>query len=441
MRCTSCGTDNSSDSRFCKHCGQPFPAAAVEQPAAVAVPGDRVLGAAADTVKSGPPEVEPDESPVLARPAVDAASVGTSEEPTVRGQPAAKRVAPAVAVEEERPSDPLRETSRQSPRALARGTKEPREPALDEAPGAAREPARPVLQPPTGQRPADGSMVASLSVHLSEVGVRSPRTLVLWAVVVAVVLFGLGAGAMYLGLRVRGGSTATVATGVPEEEPGLVIGMPVAQASAEADAPETDSTLAGRAGSAGRGTPAPPGGDAPASGGEGSASRPAGGAPASAPGPSGAGGRAPATSSGSAGAGEPAGGGGSDAPAAGSGSGSSASGGGRELEAPPPDDEMEERDPVASAYASQVRYVISHFYAARAQSCFERASRERSEPVYGTVVVRFVVGEDGNVQSATPVRNTTGSSELGDCLAGQVRSWRLPVPPGGSATMEMPFSQ
>lgn len=104
------------------------------------------------------------------------------------------------------------------------------------------------------------------------------------------------------------------------------------------------------------------------------------------------------------------------------------------------DDEVDERDLVMDAYAGQVRRVIRQYYAARAQSCFDRATRNNHN-LRGTVVVQFTIGMDGNVSQATPVRNTTGDSELGACLAGQVRSWRLPVPPRDEpVSMQMPFS-
>ena len=91
-------------------------------------------------------------------------------------------------------------------------------------------------------------------------------------------------------------------------------------------------------------------------------------------------------------------------------------------------------------YAGHVRRVIRDFYAARAQSCFDRATRN-NHSLRGTVMVRFTVGSTGHVTSARPVRNTTGDDDLGQCLAGQVGSWRLPVPPDERpVNLEMPFS-
>ena len=91
-------------------------------------------------------------------------------------------------------------------------------------------------------------------------------------------------------------------------------------------------------------------------------------------------------------------------------------------------------------YASHVRSVIRSYYAARAQSCFDRATRNNHE-LRGTVVIRFTIGPTGNVQRTSVVRNTTGDDTLGACLAGQVGSWRLPIPPNERPVdLEMPFS-
>jgi TonB family protein len=123
-------------------------------------------------------------------------------------------------------------------------------------------------------------------------------------------------------------------------------------------------------------------------------------------------------------------------PAADAGTGSSGGG------TMPPgfEDEGEERDIEMDMYAGQVRRVISQYYAARAQSCFDRATRNNNQ-LRGTVVVRFTVGPSGNVTRANPLRNTTGDDDLGACLAAQVASWRLPAPPYDQPVeLEMPFS-
>jgi TonB family protein len=57
------------------------------------------------------------------------------------------------------------------------------------------------------------------------------------------------------------------------------------------------------------------------------------------------------------------------------------------------------------------------------------------------VVIAFTIGADGQVRRAEPSQNTTGDEALARCLAGAVRQWRLPPPPGGEVELEMPFSR
>jgi TonB family protein len=100
----------------------------------------------------------------------------------------------------------------------------------------------------------------------------------------------------------------------------------------------------------------------------------------------------------------------------------------------------EERDLELELYGSRVRFVVQRYYAARAQTCFDRATRNNPN-VSGTVVVNMTIGADGNVSDTSVARNTTGDEVLGNCLRSQVASWQLPPPPGGSLQMQMPFSR
>lgn len=100
----------------------------------------------------------------------------------------------------------------------------------------------------------------------------------------------------------------------------------------------------------------------------------------------------------------------------------------------------EERDLELELYGSRVRFVVQRYYAARAQTCFDRATRNNPS-VSGTVVVNMTIGADGNVSDTSVARNTTGDEVLGNCLRSQVGSWQLPPPPGGSLQMQMPFSR
>ena len=104
------------------------------------------------------------------------------------------------------------------------------------------------------------------------------------------------------------------------------------------------------------------------------------------------------------------------------------------------DEEPEDRDLEMELYSSRVRFVIRRYYAARAQACFERATRN-SPTVSGTVVVTMTINAEGQVSRSRTTRNTTGDADLGRCLQAQVSTWRLPPPPGGELEMQMPFSR
>ena len=102
----------------------------------------------------------------------------------------------------------------------------------------------------------------------------------------------------------------------------------------------------------------------------------------------------------------------------------------------------DEADLVMEHYAVTVRRYIRNYYATRAQSCFDHASRETGETVRGAVVVAFTIPANGQVQNARVTRNTTERESLGACLQRNVASWQLPAPPRGEEIdMEMPFSR
>lgn len=91
-------------------------------------------------------------------------------------------------------------------------------------------------------------------------------------------------------------------------------------------------------------------------------------------------------------------------------------------------------------YSSRVRFLIQRYYGARAQTCFDRATRNNPN-VSGTVVIAMTIGADGQVSRARVARNSTGNDVLGTCLASQVGSWRLSAPPNGPVDMQIPFSR
>jgi TonB family protein len=106
-----------------------------------------------------------------------------------------------------------------------------------------------------------------------------------------------------------------------------------------------------------------------------------------------------------------------------------------------PDEVGDERDLEFELYVSRVRYAIRRYYAPRAQSCFEHATRNDPN-VRGTVVVRFSINADGSVTNSSVLRNTTGNDPLGRCLANQALTWRLPQTYNGETIpLEIPFAR
>lgn len=290
-----------------------------------------------------------------------------------------------------------------------------------------------------------------LSVSLAAIGVQSKGRA--WATVlgIAFTLMAIGALATWLVMRGSGDEVASAAGGRAAPEDPFVIGTPL---PAGEEAPEVDYVS---------GAPGDPASTRATSMAGGAASAME---PVERPSPGGSSGtgapRPPTTmdpspptamtssSMESSGAtsmtsGAQTGGGETSTTAGTETTGTEMTGGG--TTAPPVDtvpDDMEapeERDLEMELYSSRVQFVIRRYYGARAQTCFDRATRN-NPTLNGTVVVGLTVGPDGMVTASNVVRNTTGDDALGGCLASQVRQWRFPVPPGGqSLQMNMPFSR
>jgi TonB family protein len=293
-----------------------------------------------------------------------------------------------------------------------------------------------------GYAPQSGGPSMS-SVSLHAIGVQSSRKT--WTVIVAIAIALVAIGAVGAWLAMQGGERSEPVADAEPATP-MEIGMPLPEG---AEPPDVDFVSGGvrvtdqpQAGSGTKRTGGGGGGGTTTIGASSS-----GGTTGTTTGSGGAGGGAGGAGAGgaSASAGGSAGGGGSGSGSAGgSGSGSGTASGTGTGDVPaggtiPEGDLPEERDIALEMYASRVRFVIRRYYATRAQSCFDRATRNDPD-LRGTVVVRFTIGSDGAVSGSSTIRNSTGNSELGACLANQVRSWRLPAPPGGDLTLEMPFS-
>jgi hypothetical protein len=73
------------------------------------------------------------------------------------------------------------------------------------------------------------------------------------------------------------------------------------------------------------------------------------------------------------------------------------------------------------------------------RACYERGL-QRSPDLGGRVVVRFVIGPRGAVQSTEVTENETRDDALGACIAGAVRALRFPEPHGGGVVqVSYPF--
>jgi outer membrane biosynthesis protein TonB len=75
----------------------------------------------------------------------------------------------------------------------------------------------------------------------------------------------------------------------------------------------------------------------------------------------------------------------------------------------------------------------------RAQPEFARC-RDAVPPVHGVIRVAFVVAPDGHVERAQTTQNTTGSTELGACLATAISAWTFATHPARATSFVRPFS-
>ena len=91
----------------------------------------------------------------------------------------------------------------------------------------------------------------------------------------------------------------------------------------------------------------------------------------------------------------------------------------------------------ASLNADSVRMVIKH-YLPQLRVCYERASKKGAFGG-GVVDIQFTVSSEGKVSIARVVRNSTGSKDLGSCIAAAFKRWRFPRPVGGEMEFIYPF--
>ena len=91
----------------------------------------------------------------------------------------------------------------------------------------------------------------------------------------------------------------------------------------------------------------------------------------------------------------------------------------------------------ANLNAESVRMVIKH-YLPQLRVCYERASKKGAFGG-GVVDIQFAVSSEGKVSRAQVIRNSTGSRDLGTCIANAFKRWRFPKPVGGEMEFIYPF--
>lgn len=84
-----------------------------------------------------------------------------------------------------------------------------------------------------------------------------------------------------------------------------------------------------------------------------------------------------------------------------------------------------------------VRRVIRR-HTAQVRYCYER-ELVRNPAIEGRVIVRFIIGTTGTVQTALVASSTLGNASVEQCIRRQVRRWRFPAPESGIVVVTMPF--
>ena len=72
------------------------------------------------------------------------------------------------------------------------------------------------------------------------------------------------------------------------------------------------------------------------------------------------------------------------------------------------------------------------------KACYESALK-RNPSLRGRMRIRFTILETGGVSELTVVENGLGSPDVASCVAGTMKSWRLPFRPTGPVTVDYPL--
>jgi outer membrane biosynthesis protein TonB len=103
----------------------------------------------------------------------------------------------------------------------------------------------------------------------------------------------------------------------------------------------------------------------------------------------------------------------------------------------PPRDEAKASDPQDPSPAVDTRKEIDAA-AARSKAAFERCEGEHAGQ--GKLVVAFRVHPDGRIANATAVENSTNNSELARCYVAEVSAWRVSPHDGAAIDMSRAFN-
>jgi outer membrane biosynthesis protein TonB len=81
-----------------------------------------------------------------------------------------------------------------------------------------------------------------------------------------------------------------------------------------------------------------------------------------------------------------------------------------------------------SRLAARIELVVKG-HEAQIQRCYAQAAKVTNpdDPLEGRIDVRFSVMPDGSASNVRVARNTSGSTQLGSCVAGLVGSWKFPA--------------
>lgn len=77
--------------------------------------------------------------------------------------------------------------------------------------------------------------------------------------------------------------------------------------------------------------------------------------------------------------------------------------------------------------------------AGRSNASFERC-KTNFGPAHGTIQIAFQIKPDGRVANAAAVENSTGNTDLANCLVTVVSSWRVSAHQGEAINMVRPFT-